>query len=223
MARGRRCGGGAAPRDESVDRAAEVPLVHVVEERDKVVMVALGDEWGHHRAHGADAMAVGVDVAADGQRSDAIAPRDVANERLLYGSGSVEEHQMKARPEDAPPPRVRDHAVTVVGHREHDGPRERGAQAALERLTRTFVNEDMGLALGKGQRDLRRVNRIRNAQRRRRHARSNLRAQSTTSHPTNRTLKKREDGLSAHRSRPSQDGVWGVPILVKQALFHLLN
>ena len=83
---------------------------------------------------------------------------------------------MEPRTQDASAARVRDHAVKVVGHREHDRPGERGAQTALERLTRTFVNEDVGLALGKGQRDLRSVNRIRNTQRRRRHARSNLRA-----------------------------------------------
>jgi hypothetical protein len=57
----------------------------------------------------------------------------------------------------------------------------------------------VGLALRERQRDLRRMNRIGNSQSRRRHAGSNLRAQSTTSHPANRTLKKREDSLSTHR------------------------
>jgi hypothetical protein len=129
---------------------------------------------------------------------------------------------MEASPQHASPPRERHHAVKVVGDGEHDGAGKRGAQTALERLTSAFMNEDMGLALWEGQRDLRRVDRIGNAKRRRRHARRHLRTEpTTTSHPANRRLKKREVGLSAHRSRPSQDGVWGAHPLVKQALFQL--
>src|SRR5690242_11425211 len=128
---------------------------------------------------------------------------------------------MKSRAQDATAPRVRNHAVTVVGHSEHDGAGEGGAEPSLECLPRPFVNKDMGLALGEGQRDLGRVDWIGNPKRRWRHARRDLRAESTTPHPPNRRLKKRERGLSAHRSRPSQDGVWGVLTLVKQALFQL--
>ena len=113
--------------------------------------------------------------------------------------------------------------MKVVGHRQNDGAGERRAQAALERLPSTFMNEDVGLALREGQRNLRRVDRVGNPQRCWRHAWSHLRTQPTTSHPANRRLKKREDGLSAHQWEPSQDGVWGVPTLVKQALFHLWN
>ncbi len=179
VARGRRAGR-AAPGHERVDGAAEMLRVHVVKNREKVVVLALREERGEDGASGADAMTVVVDVVPDDLRRVAIAAHNVANERLLNGGRRVEEHQVQARAKDAAAANVRDHAVPVVGDGELHRAGERRAQAALEHLPSSFMDEDLRVTLGKAQGDLRRVHGVRYPKRRRGHARCDLRVQSTT-------------------------------------------
>ena len=72
-----------APGDERVDRAVEVALVHLVEEGEQVVVLALGDERRRRACAGARRKPFVVDVVAPGcARGVAIAAGDVADERV---------------------------------------------------------------------------------------------------------------------------------------------
>jgi hypothetical protein len=132
--------GPLAPRDERVDVAAEVALVHIVEERKQVVMLALRNEGRVALATG-QTDPVFVDVVAECSARISVTSCHIANQGIDHRSRGIQEHVVDPDVKRAPLDPVGDDRMAIVGDRQHHWPGEGRPKLALEGLSRPLVDE----------------------------------------------------------------------------------